>query len=482
MNAHPGELTAPANVEAEAGLLGLMMANASGYPRVSDRLKPGYFYLQAHQEIYRAICDLAQAGKAISPITLKGMLSSSMQVGQMSVAGYLLNLHRDASSIINAVDYADIVREEWAKRAQGDVARRSLDMLAMAKIGGAEACIATQLDELSEIRAALTSDSIPMDLSAAAEAADRVMDGNQGEHEEGVPVPFPSLREVIQDDLMPGQLYGLLAASGEGKTSFILQLMRHAAEQGHPCALMSFDQDARSCINQMASQAVGVEGWRIRKRVAGEANEALLREERAKLAQLPLSVIQCPDAKIEQVLERARAFVEFHNRRTIKAPLIVIDHIMAITDHDPRADAGSKAQHKNRAFRNWAIRHGCAAMMINQRNSSGMRADGNWLPRPTIRDLTGGEAARQDYDVILGMFRPEWWRDEALKNVADSDSRRREKIEGMYGECAEKLEMSLIKARHGNPRMKRTLRFEGVYTRVSEFEQEQPSLIDGGPF
>lgn len=482
VNAEPEFQELPHDTNAEAGVLAIMLTNASGYSRVSDRLEPEYFHYKAHQEIFATIAELSAQGKSITPVTVNSVLPADVRVGDMNGQAYLLHLHLQgqSSSIIHAVDYADIIRDRWARRKILSTAQLATGIVRDPKAGEANACINTVNGELSEVLAALSSDSIPMDMTMAAEAADRIMDGNAGEHERGIPLPFRALAEVLQDDLMPGQLYGLLGASGEGKTSLILPVMRHAAEQGHPVALMSFDQDPRKCINQLASQALKIEEWRIRRGEIAESQKELLREERERISKLMMSVILCPKQKIEGVLSKAQRFVDHWKRYTIKAPLIVIDHIKAITDHDWRADAGSKASHKNSVFKDWAKLNGAAAMMINQRNSQGMKVADGFIPRPTAFDLYGGEAAKEDYDTILGMFRGEWWRDETLKRVPESDTRRRGKVAEMYGKCDGVMELSLVKARHGNPRVTRNLKFVGEYTRVSEFETDQGSMFDGG--
>eukprot|EP00752_Nemacystus_decipiens_P019153 g17209.t1 len=387
-----------------------------------------YFYLQAHQTIFSTIRELSNQGKSITAVTVNSVLPADIGVADMSGQAYLLHLYSEgrSASIINAVDYAEIVRDRWARRQILQTVNEAAAIVRDARAGQALPCINTISSELSDIHAALTTDSIPMNMSMGVEAARRMMDGSAGEHEQGISLPFPSVAKVLQDDLMPGQLYGLLGASGEGKTSLLLHIMRHAAEQGHPTALMSFDQHPKKCVNQLTSQALKIEEWRIRRGAIAPSQKEAITAEYNRIEALPMSVILCPKQKIEGVLSKAQAFVDNWRRKTVKAPLIVIDHIRSISPHDWRADAGSQAAFKNSAFKDWAKLNNAVAIMINQRNSQGMKLGDGQLPRPTAFDLHGGEAAKEDYDTILGMFRPKWWRDEALKRAdmyADEEQR-----------------------------------------------------------
>lgn len=484
MNVHSNLVQDIADADIEAALLGAMMVPESAntaYARARPLLDVDYFFYTPNRLIYEAIQALHDDGRAVTFMTVKNHLPDDNQSGDDSAAAYLLQVNGAACPLMAVSDYAGLVREMWGRRRMQDIAGLAVD-LAQAKGQSVMASLTTMDDHLADIRRVLSSEGIPMDMRAAADAANRIMHGKAGEHEIGIKPCFPSVTNVLQDDLMAGQLYGLLGASGEGKTSFILHLLRHAAEQGHPTALLSRDQSDLKCINQMCSQSLKIEEWRIRKNVLSDEHMRLLEAERERIANLPITVIPFSRSKIDSVLTRADAFVDEAKRHTLKAPFIVIDHIRAIAPDDPRADAGTIAQVKNSKFKDWAVDRGCVAMMLNQRNGQGAKDIEKMLPRPTDSDLYGGEAAREDYDTILGIFRAEWWRDKALKKIPESDGSRRRKIEERYGDCDGKIEVSLVKARHGNPRRAETLKFEGVYTRVSEIEQEQPSLIDGAPF
>ena len=76
----------------------------------------------------------------------------------------------------------------------------------------------------------------------------------------GVSVGLAELRKVMNEDVFEaGNLYGLLSASNEGKTSLTIQIMLSALNAGHPVLFLSYDQSQSQCVAQMIAQMHGID-------------------------------------------------------------------------------------------------------------------------------------------------------------------------------------------------------------------------------
>jgi replicative DNA helicase len=106
----------PHNIEAEQSLLGAVLVNNEALYRVSDFLEPGHFFEPVHQQIYEIARDLIRTGKLASPITLKTFLPADVDIAGLTVARYLARLAAEATTIINARDYAEIVKDLFDRR------------------------------------------------------------------------------------------------------------------------------------------------------------------------------------------------------------------------------------------------------------------------------------------------------------------------------------------------------------------------------
>ena len=94
-------------------------------------------------------------------------------------------------------------------------------------------------DVQSRLYAVVTDRQADVDLVTVGREIERMSSNGGGRHREVVELPLPQLSDVMSGQLEAGSLYGMLSGSGEGKTSMVLQIMRYAAENGHPALIIN---------------------------------------------------------------------------------------------------------------------------------------------------------------------------------------------------------------------------------------------------
>src|SRR6185369_2213540 len=109
--AAPPYRNAPQNIEAEQAVLGAIIVNNEAFYRVSDFLEPEHFFEPIHQSIFDIAGGLIHAGKLATPVTLKTFFPADLDVGGLTVNQYLARLAAEATTIINAEDYARTVHD-----------------------------------------------------------------------------------------------------------------------------------------------------------------------------------------------------------------------------------------------------------------------------------------------------------------------------------------------------------------------------------
>src|SRR5712691_1962673 len=112
----PQYRTAPHNIEAEQALLGAILVNNEALYRVTDFLEPQHFFEPIHRQIYDISRSLIRTGKLASPVTLKTFLAADLDIAGLTLAQYLARLAAEATTIINAVDYARTVYDLAIRR------------------------------------------------------------------------------------------------------------------------------------------------------------------------------------------------------------------------------------------------------------------------------------------------------------------------------------------------------------------------------
>lgn len=455
----------PANPEAEQALLGAILLNNAALQSVPF-LDAEHFYEPMHREIFAAIQKRADGGLSSSPVTLKDHLPNE-RIGDMTTAQYLTRLAVEAVSIAHARDFGltilslhgrrlGIARCEDLRKRFTSTDEGLLDIVGdMEDEAAAIRALAPQMDTRSSISGYL--DGLLQRLSDRARSEAAV-----------IPFPLPEIGTVLQEDgWEPGNLYGLVAASGEGKTSLVLQIVRAAAEAGHPVLIMSFDQTGEQVSMQMLSQAVGISLGAMRRR--GGMNEkewGMVDDEATRLRKLPIEVKALRQEKIGKIGSIARTFAKAWSKRTDKAPLIILDHNRKVTPDRPNDHEGRIAASVNGYGKALAREIGAAVLYLCQRNGGGLRRD---VPRPIAADLFGGEQSREDFDAILTLYRAEKWRTERMK-VAGTPAER-EKIHLRFlvgGEEPEGLaELGAIKVRYGRDDVTEIVKWEGRFTRYA---------------
>jgi replicative DNA helicase len=106
----------PYNLEAEQGLLGILMVDNSALERVSDFLRPYHFFAPVHQRLYEAILKLAERGQMAGPVTLKNYFERDGDLTQVGGAEYLAALAAGVITLINVEDYGRTIYDLHLRR------------------------------------------------------------------------------------------------------------------------------------------------------------------------------------------------------------------------------------------------------------------------------------------------------------------------------------------------------------------------------
>jgi replicative DNA helicase len=106
----------PYNIELEQALLGAIFWNNDAFHQVSDFLEAQHFYEPLHGEIFKIVAQLIGDGKCATLVTVKTFLPNDIKVAKLTIDEYLARLAAEATSVINARDYARNIRDLAGRR------------------------------------------------------------------------------------------------------------------------------------------------------------------------------------------------------------------------------------------------------------------------------------------------------------------------------------------------------------------------------
>jgi replicative DNA helicase len=475
----PTYRTAPHNIEAEQQLLGAILVNNEAFYRVSDFLEPQHFFEPLHQKTYELMTGLIRAGKVATPVTLKTFLDGNVDIGGITVSQYLARLAAEATTIINAQDYG---------RTIYDLAvRRALILLGEEMVNGAyDAAVDVeprqqieeaerQLYELAEtgrydggfqrFAQALTT---AVDMAAKAYQRDGKLSG--------LATGLDDLDRMM-GGLQSSDLIVLAGRPGMGKTSLATNIAYNIAKawrgdvhaDGHTLTVnggvvgfFSLEMSAEQLATRIIAEQTGIPSSQIRRGGISEADFEKLKDHSIELLGLPLYVDETGGLSIAQLAARARRL-----KRQRGLDLLVIDYIQLLQGSTRRSNENRVQEITEITTKLKALAKELQVPVVALSQLS-RQVESRDDKRPQLSDLRESGSIEQDADVVMFVYREEYYH--MMRKPLESD---REKFAAWLAESDKvhaKAEVIIGKQRHG-PTGTVELHFEGSITRFSNLAQ-----------
>jgi replicative DNA helicase len=471
----------PANTEAEQALLGAMLINNAAHGRVSDFLLAEHFANAVHGRIYAAIGKLIDRGQVASPVTLKNLFDQDGALGEIGGAQYLARLAASAVTIINAESYGRTLYDLHLRRelitvgqdVVSDAFRHDLDDAATTQIERAEqklfdlATTGEAESGLREFKSALT------EAIASAESAYR----REGKTV-GVASGFIDLDKRL-GGLHPSDLIILAGRPSMGKTALATNIAFNAAKayrrdadggamDGAVIAFFSLEMSAEQLATRILSEESGTSSDRIRRgEVRREDFEKFVLASQ-RLAEVPLYIDDTPAISIAALRTRARRL-----KRQQGLGMIVVDYLQLMRPSAGGKAGDSRVQEISEITRGLKAIAKELAVPVLALSQLSRQVENREDKRPQLADLRESGSIEQDADVVMFIFREEYYLsraeplmrpDEDATKFNDRHDRWRQRSEEAFGLA----DVIIAKQRHG-PIGTVKLHFEAETTRFDNF-------------
>ena len=403
----------PHSIEAEQSVLGGLLLDNSAFDRAGDLLSDSDFYRFEHRAIYSAIRGLIDSTRPADVITVYERLQGLGKGEECGGVVYLNALAQSVPSAANLRRYAEIVRERAILRkliaASDEIATtafnpggRPVDQV----LDEAEGKIFQIGEEGTRGKQGFQS----MD-ALVVQLLDRVgeLAENGAEDVTGVRTGFYDLDRMTAG-LQPGDLIVLAARPSMGKTAFALNIGEHVAvNEGLPVVVFSMEMGAQQLALRMVGSLGRIDQSHLRTGRLADDEWGRLTEAVERLGKVSLFIDETPGLTPSELRARARR----QARQCGKLGLIIVDYLQLMS--------GSSSNEENRAtvlgeisrgLKGLAKELGCPVIALSQLNRSvETRPD----KRPMMSDLRESGAIEQDADVIMFIYRDDYYTKEASK-------------------------------------------------------------------
>ena len=404
----------PHSIEAESSVLGGLLLDNNAWDRVGDLLKDDDFYRYEHRLIFAAVRELVNASKPADVITVFERLQSIGKSEEIGGLTYLNSLAQYVPSASNIRRYAEIVRERGILRklvtASDEIATnafntqgRPVDKI----LDEAEQKIFNIGEEGARNKQGFQAmETLVVDL------LDRVQEMSENQNDvTGVPTGFYDL-DRLTSGLQPGDLVVLAARPSMGKTAFAINIAEHVAlKEGLPVAVFSMEMGASQLAIRIVGSIGRIDQGHLRTGNLTDDEWPRLAEAVEKLRTVSLHIDESPGLTPSELRANARRLA----RQCGKLVLIVVDYLQLMSG------SGSGGNGDNRATELGEISRGlkmlarelqCPVIALSQLNRSvEQRPD----KRPMMSDLRESGAIEQDADIIMFIYRDEYYTKDACK-------------------------------------------------------------------
>jgi replicative DNA helicase len=473
----PDYRVAPNNIDAEQALLGAILVNNDAYYRVSDFLEPLHFFEDLHRRIYEVATSLVKAGKVATPITLKTFLGDQ-DLGGVTVSQYLARLAAEATTVINAEDYGRTIYDLAIRRSLIGIGE---DMVNVAYDAPVETSPRDQIEETERRLYELAekgkydggfqrfSDALTTAIDMAAAAYKR--DG-------GLSGIATGLRDLDRDlgGLQRSDLVIIAGRPGMGKTALATNIAFNIAKvyqgekqpdgtiktvNGGIVGFFSLEMSAEQLATRIIAEQSGVPSFKIRRGSITEADFYKITEAAREMQTMPFHIDQTGGISIAQLAARARRL-----KRQRGLDLLVVDYIQLLSGSTKKGDSRvQEVTEITTGLKALAKELDVPILALSQLSRQVESRDDK---RPQLSDLRESGSIEQDADVVMFVFREEYYlknkepkvgTEEHIKWMSDMDQ--------VHG----KAEVIIGKQRHG-PTGTVQLQFQADVTRFGDLADE----------
>lgn len=402
----------PNSLEAEQCVLGALLVDNEAVPSVAEILKPEDFYRQDHKEIYEAVLDLFESGKPIDIISAKEQLKVRGTLEGVGGLEYLSNLSDMVPTTANIRHYAKIVEEKSLLR---QLIKASGEIMNLGFEASEEVAIITDeaQKKIFEVLQNRSSKGFYPIKEVLLESFNKLEElYNSKGYITGVPTGFSDL-DAKTAGLHPSDLILVAARPAMGKTSFALNIAQYASIHGRvPVALFSLEMSKEQLVNRILCSEAMVDSQKIRTGKLDEEDWTKIAGALGPVSEAPIYIDDTPGLSVMEIRAKCRRLKLEKN-----IGLIVIDYLQLMQGRGRSENRQQEISEISRALKILAKEINVPVVTLSQLSRAPeTRSD----HRPILSDLRESGAIEQDADLVMFLYREDYYNPEAeKKNIAE---------------------------------------------------------------
>jgi replicative DNA helicase len=450
----------PQAIDLEEAVLGAMLLEKEALSTVIDILSPESFYKSPNGKVFAAIVSLFNRSEPVDILTVTQELKRSGELEVVGGAFYVSSLTNRIASSANIEYHARIVAQKYLQRELIRIGTETIKTAYEDSTDVFELLDNTTKNIFEILDSNVRKQHEKMSTLIAKAIEEIETAANQTDGLLGVPSGFTGL-DRITGGWQKSDLLILAARPGMGKTAFVVTMAKNAAvEFNKPVAIFSLEMSSLQLVKRLIASETEIAQDKILKGNLDNHEFVQLNERIKKLSVAPLFIDDTPALSIFELRAKARRLKENQ-----KIELIIIDYLQLMSGGpDGKGNREQEISQISRGLKSLSKELEIPIIALSQLSRQVENRPGG-SKRPQLSDLRESGAIEQDADMVMFIYRPEYYGLEVDEN--------NEPTKG-------KAEIIIAKNRHGALETVK-LRFIGQYAKFADLDYyEGQDIIHGG--
>jgi replicative DNA helicase len=396
----------PHSIDAEESVLGAVLLSGDAANVALEMLHAEDFYKPSHQQIFEIIRQLFDANEPIDAVTVSEGLRRDGSLDRMGGIDFLTNLIDSVPSTSNVEYYAGIVEEHSLRRR-------------LMKVGGDIGVIAGQMtapitevvDRAEQAVFAVAERQVGDGLQAidgllgpAIEKAEELQ--RSGSAVTGISTGFRDLDKKLAG-LHPTNLIIIAARPGMGKSALALNMAQNVALNGNTVAIFSLEMSREEVVTRMLCAKGRIDSQKLRTGALHESDFTKLSNAAGALYKQNIFVDDSPGLTVTEIRAKCRRL-----RRKPGLDLVVVDYLQ-LMDGSGQENRQQEIAMISRSLKSLARELHVPIIALSQLNRG---VESREDKRPRLGDLRESGAVEQDADVVMFIYRDEYYFPEKVES------------------------------------------------------------------
>ncbi len=395
----------PQAIDLEEAVLGAIMIEKNALTSVIEFLKPQIFYKDSHQKIYNAIQQLFTKSQPIDILTVTAQLRQNGELELIGGAYTVTELTNRVASAANIEYHARILAQKFIQR---ELIRISTDVISNAYEDTTD--VFQLLDQAEQNLFSIAESNLRKNAEGMSELIKKSIIQIESLKDKvdgltGVPSGFSDL-DRITSGWQNSDLVIIAARPGMGKTAFILSAVRNASVDFNiPTAVFSLEMSSVQLVNRMISGETELPSEKLRRGNLADYEWQQLHSKINKLVDAPIYIDDTPALNIFELRAKCRRLKAQYNIQ-----MIVIDYLQLMHGQGDNRN-GNREQEVgaiSRALKALAKELNVPVIALSQLSRAPETRPGN-SKRPQLSDLRESGSIEQDADMVIFLYRPEYY-------------------------------------------------------------------------